>query len=36
MHILSTNFAKMLFGNMEMKSNCDVTYSAHQIQMITT
>jgi len=26
---------KCLFGNMTMTSNCDVTNSAHQIQMTT-
>ena len=35
MHIMSTNFAKTLFENMSMTSNCDVTNSAHQIQMTT-
>ena len=33
MHIMSTNFAKMLVGNMNMTSHCDATNSAHQIQM---
>jgi len=32
MHIISTNFAKRSFGNMNMTSNCDVTNSVHQIQ----
>jgi len=32
MNIMSTNFAKTLFGNMNMTSNCDVTNSEHQIQ----
>jgi len=34
MHIVSTNFAKMLFGSINM-SNYDVTNSAHQLQMTT-
>jgi len=35
MHILSTNFAKMLVWKHDMTSNCDVTNNAHQIQMTT-
>jgi len=35
MHIMSTNFAKRWFGNMNMTSNCDVTKTAHQKQMTT-
>ena len=33
---MSTNFAKTLFGKINMTSNCDVTNNAHQIQMTTT
>ena len=32
MDIMSTNFAKTLFRNLNMTSNCDVTNSAYQIQ----
>jgi len=32
---MSTNFAKTWIGNRTMTSNCDVTISAHQIQMTT-
>jgi len=35
MHIMSTNFAKTLFGDMNMTSNYDVTNSTHQMQMTT-
>jgi len=37
MHIInmSANFAKTLFGNMNMMPKCDVTNSTHQIQMTT-
>jgi len=35
MPIVSTNFAKIWFENMNMTSNCGVTNSAHQIQMTT-
>jgi len=35
MHIMSANFAKVLFGTMNMTSKCDVTNSVHQIQMTT-
>ena len=33
MHITSTTSSKHWFGNRNMTSNCDVTNSAHQIQM---
>jgi len=35
MHIMSTNFAKWWFGNINMTSNFDVTNSANQTQMTT-
>jgi len=34
MPIVSTKFAKMLVWKMNMTSNCDVTKSAHQMQML--
>ena len=35
MHITSTTLSKHWFGNRNMTSNCDVTNSAHQIQITT-